>query len=446
MPIDDKTVEAIETQVKSFGENIKALGESTKRELGEMRALLDGKAGKDDAITAERLDKFTASIETKTQAIETGLGEIRADVDKVATAMNRTGGWANEEGAKDAKAAFEFAKTKMAKEGRLSIGAKVEPNEAEIKAWNEAFGLYMRRDDRSGNQAFQAALQTGSDPDGGYLVPTETSNRIITKVYETSPMRSLATVETISGKDLEVPRDEGEVGYGWVGETESRSETTTAQVGMSKIVAHEMYAAPRVTQAMLEDAGINIEAWLARKVGDKFGRVEASAFYTGTGVGQPRGILTYSAGTTNGTIEQVVSGAATDFTFDGLKDLVFSLKDGYERNASFQLNRLGVRNVSKLKDGEGRYLWEMSQKVGEPSTLLGYPVQRATDIAAPGAGALAAAFGDFREGYTIVDRLGISTIRDPLTAKPYVIFYSRRRVGGDVVNFEAIKLQKLAAS
>ncbi len=449
--IDAKTVEAIETQIKGFGDNIKALGDDTKRSLTEMRGLIDGMPKAADIVTSERIDKFAAEVETKQNAIETGLKDIRADVDKVATALNRSDvGWRDSDAGKEAKEALEFHRAKMAREGKLSVGAKVQPDTAAIRAWSDNFGLYMRRGAEQGphvlTDGFQAALQVGSDPDGGYLVPTETSTRVVERIYETSPMRQLAYVESISRTELEVPRDDDDIDCGWVGETQERPETDTPQTGVSKIVAHELYAAPRATQTMLEDAGIAIEPWLARKLGSKFGRVEASAFYTGDGVGKPRGILTYAAGTGAGQIEQVVSGAATDFTFDGLKDLVFSLEDGYDMNASFQLNRLGVRNVSKLKDGEGRYLWEMSQKVGEPSQLLGYPVRRATDIAAPGAGALAAAFGDFREAYTIVDRLGMATLRDPFTAKPYVIFYTRRRVGGAVVNFRAIKLQKLAAA
>jgi len=445
--IDNKTAEAITAEVTKLGDNVKAQGESLSRDVAAMRALIDESGKKADTVIEDRINKFAASIETKQNAIETGFNEVRADLDKIATAVNRTGGgWANDDAGKEAKAAFEFAKAKMAKEGRLSIGAKIEPNEAEIKAWNENFGLYARRDEKGGTAAFQAALQTGSDPDGGYLVPTEVSTRIVTRIFETSPMRQVAYVESISGKELEVPRDDDDIDCGWVGETEARPETGTPQVGISKIPAHEMYAMPAATQQMLEDAGVNIEAWLGRKIGSKFGRVEASGFYTGDGNGKPRGILTYAAGTSDGQIEQVVSGAATDFTFDGLKDLIFSLEDGYEAGASFMMHRLGVRNVSKLKDGEGRYLWEPSTKVGDPSTLLGYQLRRAVDMAQPGAGALAAAFGNFNEGYTIVDRLGISTLRDPYSSKPKVLFYSRKRVGGAVTNFRAIKLQKLAAA
>lgn len=444
--IDASTAQAIEAAIKKHGDNIQALSDSTKRELTEMRNLID-EGGKADAVREEKINKIAASVETAQNAVETGLKDIRADVDQIATAVNR-GDRADWRNGKDGgeEAAYQFRLAQMANNGTLKVGAKIEPNAAEITAWNESFGLYMRRDATGGAHAlapaFQAALQTGSDPDGGYLVPTEVSRRIIEKAYESSPMSEVAYTETIGGKELEIPRDEAEAGAGWVGETDARPETSTPTVGMSKIVAHEMYAAPRATQNMLEDAGIDIEAWLARKVGEKFGRLEASAFLTGDGVGKPRGLLTYAAGTGPGQIEQINSGGATDFSMDGLINAVFALKDPYEANASWMLNRLGIRNVAKLKDGEGRYLWDFGNVRDKPgrATLLGYPVRRATDIAAPGAGALMAAFGDFKQAYTIVRRLGVTTLRDPFTAKPYVVFYSRARVGGDVVNFEAVKL------
>ncbi len=448
--IDPKTFEAIEREVKNLSDNTKKLGDDTRGELKQMRDLIDEHGSKADAVAKERIEKFAASVETKTESLESGQKDIRADLDKIATALNRTGGgWKAEEEGQDA--AYQYKLAQMANAGTLKVGTDVVADEKAFAAWAENFSLYMRRDSTGAHvnkDGFQAALQTGSDPDGGYLIPTQTSQRIIQKAYESSPMRQLAFIETISGKELEVVRDEGEAGAGWVGETQDRSETGTPQIGLSKIVAHEMYASPKATQNMLEDAGINIEEWLARKVGEKFGRVEASAFLTGDGVGKPRGLLTYAAGATSGKIEQLNSLAAADFTFDGLKDTVFALKDAYEANASWMLNRLGVRNISKLKDLEGRYIWEMGNTKDKPgrSTLLGYPVFRATDIAAPGAGALMAAFGDFQQAYTIVDRLGITTLRDPFTAKPYVIFYSRRRVGGDVVNFEAVKLVVGSAS
>ncbi len=443
MTIDQTVIDQIARDIRAHGDNVKALDDSTRRELQEMRSVIDQHGKKADALVDERVNKFAASIETKTGALETGLKEVSAQAERIEAVLKRpNASWKGEEGTNEIKAAFDFHKIKMAKEGRLTIGAKVDPqatdNEA-YAAWAGAFATYLRRDER---HVPQAALSTGSDPDGGYLVPTTVSSRVITRVYETSPLRQYATVETIAGKELAIPRDEGEFGSGWVGETESRPETTTSQFGESKIMAHELYAAPRVTQSMVEDAGLDIEAWMANKVGDKFARAEATAFINGTGINQPRGLLTYASGTSNGQIERIVSGNGTAVTADGIKDLVYSLKDYYTANARFMMKRLTVRDVVKLKDGQNNYLWQMGDiKGGQPSTLEGYPVVRAEDFPTIGAGTLPIAFGDFRAAYTIIDRLGINVLRDPFTAKPYVIMYTRRRVGGDVVNFEAVKLQ-----
>jgi predicted phage gp36 major capsid-like protein len=278
-------------------------------------------------------------------------------------------------------------------------------------------------------------LQTGSDPDGGYLVPTEVSKRI-KKVYETSPMRSWPRRDH-RRQGTRGPRDEGEVGYrGWVGEQQARPETTTSQLGLSKIVAHEMYAAPRATQNMLEDAGIDIEGWLARKVGDKFGRIENTAFLTGDGVGKPRGLLTYAGGTNDGQIEQINSGSVGRLHLRRPDHLVYALKDPYAANADFLINRLGMRDISKLKDSQGRYLWEPSKAEGRARLAARLRSARGRH-AGPRRRRLIGGLRRLQEAYTIVDRLGITTLRDPFTAKPYVIFYTRTRTGGDVVNFEA---------
>jgi HK97 family phage major capsid protein len=444
--IDQSTIDQIARDIRSHSDNVKALDESTRRELQEMRSVIDQHGKRADALVDERVNKFAASIETKTGALETGLKEVSAQAERIEAVLKRpNAAWKGEEGGSEISAAFDFHRVKMAKEGRLAVGVKVDPQAADNEAynlWAQNFSTYLRRDERA---VPQAALSTGSDPDGGYLVPTTVSSRVINRVYETSPLRQYATVETISGKELVIPRDEGEFGSGWVGETESRPETTTSQVGESKIMAHELYAAPRVTQSMIEDAGLDIESWMGNKVGDKFARAEATAFINGTGINQPRGLLTYASGTANGQIERIVSGNATLVTADGIKDLVYSLKDYYTANARFMMKRLTVRDVVKLKDGQNNYLWQMGDiKGGQPSTLEGYPVVRAEDFPSIGAGTLPIAFGDFRAAYTIIDRLGINVLRDPFTAKPYVIMYTRRRVGGDVVNFEAVKLQVIS--
>lgn len=446
MTITAQVAEQITADIKKFGDDVKALNDNTQRELKAMRDEIDAAGKKVDPLVAEKIEKFAASVETKHLALEKGLQAVNDNFDRVEAVLKRPGaaaGWAGDEAVADAKAAFEFAKAKLANAGKLGINTKIEADEEAYAAYAESFAPYMRaRSDAAMSASVQAAMQTGSDPDGGYLVPKTVSSRIITKIYETSNLRALATVETIGGKELEIPRDEGEFGYGgWVGESTAPSETTTSQLGVSKIFAHEMFAEPRVTQNMLEDAGLDIEAWVANKVGEKMGRIEATAFFTGTGVNQPRGLLTYANGTTNGTIEQIVSGGATNIAADAIYNLVFSLKDYYTQNARFLMKRTTVRDVMKLKDGQGNYLWQMGDiKGGQPATILGFAVERCEDMPTVAASSLSVAFGDFKAAYTIVDRLGLTLLRDNLTAKPYVKFYNRRRVGGDVVNFEAVKL------
>lgn len=452
MTITAQVAEQITADIKKFGDDVKALNDNTQRELKAMRDEIDASGKKVDPLIDEKVNKFAASIEAKTNALETGLQAANDNLDKLDSVLKRpgaSGGWAGDEAAAEAKAAFEFAKAKLANSGKLGVNTKIESDPEAYAAYSEAFAPYMRaRSDAAMAAQFQAAMQTGSDPDGGYLVPSTMSTRMIQKIYETSNLRALATVETIGGKELEIPRDEGEFGYGgWVGETTAPSETTTSQLGVSKIFAHEMYAEPRVTQNMLEDAGLDIEAWVANKVGEKLGRIEATAFFTGDGVNKPRGLLTYANGTSNGTIEQIISGGATTVTADAIYNLVFSLKDFYTSNANFMMKRTTVRDVMKLKDGQGNYLWQMGDvRGGQPATLLSFPVVRAEDMPTLAASSLSVAFGDFRAAYTIVDRLGITLLRDNLTAKPYVKFYNRRRVGGDVVNFEAVKLMVTSAS
>lgn len=292
----------------------------------------------------------------------------------------------------------------------------------------------------------QKALSVNSDPDGGYFVSPAMSARVSTVLFETSPVRQVSTVETISTDSLEGFYDGDEASASWVSEEGTRSETDTPEIGKWYIPTHEIYAEPRATQKVLDDAARDLEAWLSSKVADKFARTENAAFVNGTGVGRPRGFLTYGAGTTRGTIEQIVTGAAANFTADGIIDLVYSLKSGYRQGAVHVMNRASVSEVRKLKGSDNNYLWQPGLAGGQPSTLLSYPIVEMEDMPDVGANALAAAFGNFRIAYTIVDRQGVRVLRDPYTAKPYVKLYTTKRVGGDVINFEALKIAKCATS
>jgi HK97 family phage major capsid protein len=231
----------------------------------------------------------------------------------------------------------------------------------------------------------------------------------------------------------------------WGDETTVRSaETTSATIGRNSIDTFEMYAQPQATQKLIDDSSIDIEQWIAEKVADKMARLEATAFISGDGTTKPKGILTYAAGTTFGQVQQLTTGASGAITADSLVQLYFSLKDEYARRASFLMHRTTVQAVRLLKEATtNQYLWQPGLSAGTPDTLLGVPVALAADMPTPAANSLSVAVGDFKRAYLIVDRVGIRTLRDPFTAKPFVKFYTTKRVGGKVVNTDAIKLLKL---
>ncbi len=311
----------------------------------------------------------------------------------------------------------------------------------------EAFCHYLRKGvEMNLAHLEQKALSVGSDPDGGYLVTAPISDRVIRTIFETSPMRQIASIATISSDSLELIEDYDEAGAGWVSETAARSDTDTPQLGKKSIPVHELYAQPKATQKLIDDSSVDVEAWLADKLADIFGRMENASFISGNGSGKPKGILTYAAGTSWGQIEQIESGTNGVITADGLVMLYYSLKESYATHAHFLMNRASVQAVRLIKEATtDQYLWQPGLALGAPDTLLGVPVIQAADMPAPATDSLSVAFGDFSQAYQIVDRTGIRVLRDPFTDKPFVKFYTTKRVGGDVTNFDAIKLLKLAA-
>lgn len=302
----------------------------------------------------------------------------------------------------------------------------------------------------------QKALSAGSDPDGGYLLPASTMGRVVSKLYEQSIMRQIASVQVISTNDIEGLIDNNEADAGWVSELGTRSDSNTPQLGKWRIEAFEMYAMPKASQRILDDAATDVEAWLAAKIADKFARVEGTAFWQGTGAGQPMGLASYSTAATAdssrawGVFEHVKTGTNGAFNattkLDVIQDLQGALKDAYLRNAQWVMRREVRTAARKLKEATNdRYLWEPGLQVGQPERLNGYPVRIDQYMPAVATDSLSLAFGDFAQAYQIVDRTGIRTLRDPFTAKPYVVFYSTKRTGGGALNFEAIKFAKFAA-
>ncbi len=363
----------------------------------------------------------------------------------------------------DAVAEVVELKNKIAALETMANGSKGSNNEdKEVKQKSEHFESFLKKgmshacdfsDFCEAKSIDIKSMSVGSEPNGGYLVIPQFDTIRKTREFETSPIRQIANVISISGNQLDIPVDEDQAtSGGWVGEVGARSESATPQVKKISIIAHEQYAMPYASQTILDDAGVNVEQWLGEKVADILGRTENTAFVSGNGVASPRGFLTYSAWASNGIyeynkIEQVNSGSATTVTTGGLIDLQNSLKEYYQPRAKWLMKRSTFGAVMKLVDGTGAYLFNraLDMNVGKPFSLLGSSLMFADDMPALGANALSVAYGDFQSGYQIVDRLGVRVLRDPFSAKPYVIFYTTKRVGGGVVNFEAIKIGKCAA-
>ncbi|MBO9097827.1 MULTISPECIES: phage major capsid protein [unclassified Rhizobium] len=323
---------------------------------------------------------------------------------------------------------------------------------AEHKA---AFETYIRRGDASGLREIEAkALSVGSNGDGGYLVPDQTDTEIGRRLSVVSPIRALATVRQVSGSVLKKPFTTQGLASGWVSETAARPQTTAPQLAELTFPTMELYSMPAATQALLDDAAVDIESWISSEVDIVFAEQEGTAFVTGDGVAKPKGFLAYpsvaDAGWSWGNLGYIATGAAGAFLTAGptdvLIDAVYALKAGHRQNGNFVMNRRSQATIRKFKDADGNYLWRAPSAAGQSASLMGFPITEAEDMPDIAADAPAIAFGDFRAGYLVVDRTGIRVLRDPYSAKPYVLFYTTKRVGGGVQDFEAIKLIKFSVS
>lgn len=329
---------------------------------------------------------------------------------------------------------------------------ELSPEAVEHKA---AFDAYVRRGDEAGLRELEAkAMSAGVGADGGYLVPDETDTEIGRRVSVVSPMRALSTVRTVSTAVLKKPFATTGLATGWVAETAARPQTNAPQLAELSFPTMELYAMPAATQALLDDAAVDIEAWIAGEVDIVFAEQEGDAFIRGDGINKPKGFLSYAAvadsAWTWGNLGYIAIGAAGAWKSTGpadtLVDLIYALKAGHRQNGTFMLNRKVQADIRKFKDADGNYMWRPPASAGQAATLMGFPVAEAEEMPDVAAGSLSIAFGDFRSGYLVVDRAGVRILRDPYSAKPYVLFYTTKRVGGGVQNFEAIKLVKFAVS
>jgi HK97 family phage major capsid protein len=310
----------------------------------------------------------------------------------------------------------------------------------------------LREANASGERArVQAALSVGDNSNGGFLAPVEWDRKVSRALVATSPLRRLCTVITTSTAGYSTLYTDDSFGSGWVGEVASRPDTTNAQFSSLTFMSGEIYAQPVVTQQLLDDSALNMEAWLAERVAFTFGQQEALAFLSGNGVNKPWGLLPHAEGGAaatrhpSGAIKLVNTGAASAITGDGFIDLVYSLPAPYRQGAVFLMNSATAAGLHKLKDGQGNYLWYNGYALGQPQTLLGYPIEIDENMPSVAAGNIPVVFGNFRIGYTINDRMGMRVLKDPYTSKPFVKLYCTKRVGGGVQDPNAFRFLRVSA-
>ncbi|WP_394091631.1 phage major capsid protein, partial [Xanthobacter albus] len=314
-----------------------------------------------------------------------------------------------------------------------------------------AFDTYVRHGEAGGLKALEAkALSSGSGVDGGYLVPVEVESEIGRRLSALSPIRAISTVRAIGGGTYRRPFMTSGPAAGWAAETAARPQTDGPVLAALDYPAMELYAMPAATQALLDDAQVNVEEWLAAEVETAFAEQEGAAFVSGDGVAKPKGFLAYDTAAESarafGKVGYVATGAPGAFPAAGAGDrlieLVYALKGGYRQNAAFVMNRRTQSAVRRLKDENGNYLWAPPPVAGQGASLMGFPLVESEDMPDIAADAFPIAFGDFRRFYLVVDRAGVRVLRDPFSAKPYVLFYTTKRVGGGIMDFDAAKLLK----
>lgn len=406
-----------------------AAGSANGELRGAMRDFLSAfesfKDANDQRLAAIEKKKDDVVLGDKVERINKALIEQKAALDRIALSAKRPHQGADAAGARDAD---------------------------ERKA---AIERYMRVGDASAILALQTkSLNATNDAEGGYLAPEPTERVIAAAVRDISPIRQIATVREIGSTVFKKPVSLGGGAAGWVGETGGRVETGTPTLSSIDFPTMELYAMPAASQTLLDDAVVDIEQWLADEVQGEFASQETDAFVNGDGVAKPKGFLSYAIAEDTvrgaGQIGYVASGAIGGFDAanpaDKILDLIYAPKQAYRSNGRFVLNRKTLSIVRKFKDADGNYLWQPSMQAGSPSTLFGYPVSEVEEMPDVGANSHAIAFGDFARGYLIVDRQGVKILRDPYSAKPYVLFYTTKRVGGGVQNFDAIKVLKFSAN
>lgn len=420
------------TEVKNTIDEIHSAFDAFKKKNDERLEQIE-KRGSEDTVTRDAVEKVNAEIT-----------DLKSKLDDMTKRMSRpgAGGGSGEETlpeAKDHQKAFNL----FLRQPDNDV-AKRQLQDAEEK-WRKA---KMQADGVK-------AVDTTSDTSGGYAVPELISRRIERELSEISPLRNLVDVQQAGSKDFKILVDTRGLTYGWVGETDTRTETNTPGLQEVAPTFGMIYAYPKATEESLDDMFFNVENWLASSIVEGFSEGEENAIVNGNGTKKPTGFLN---GTPTlevdgvrafGTLQYYRSGAAASFAgtdpVDPIISMVYGLKKGYRRNATFLMNKLTAGEVRKFKDGDGNYLWQPTITAGQPDSFLGYSVNESEEMPDVAADAFPIAFGDFKAGYVLADLVGFRLTRDEITTPGYVKWYARRRLGGKVKKSEAIKLLKIEA-
>ncbi|WP_242140862.1 phage major capsid protein [Sphingomonas sp. TREG-RG-20F-R18-01] len=376
----------------------------------------DIKAGKTDVVTTDKMAKINETLNDLQAAIDTQAKQIAAGN------LHGNGG-----------------------------------REISDPGYTTLFGSFMRDGTREQEEKLKseskvgvrAAMSEGSGTDGGYTAPIEWDRTVTERLKLISPIRAEATVQSISKAGFIKLFTDRTIGSGWVGETASRAATATPQFTALPFTPGEIYANAAASQDLLDDSEVNMETWLPGQIELEFSRQEGIAFVAGDGVNKPFGVLSYVTGGSAaarhpwGDIKTHGVKTAGQIDADSVSQIIYDLPAMYQPNAKFFMNRQTMSAVRLLKDSTGRYYWQPTYQVGQPSTLLGAPIVDVPDMPNIGAAAVPMLFGDMREAYLVIDRIGFRVLRDPYTNKPYIAFYCTKRVGGGVKNPDALKALQL---
>jgi HK97 family phage major capsid protein len=430
---------------------IKALFDGLRADLATLRT-------KHDEEMKEVKSKGSADVVVRDQVkrVEAGVDKLKGDIDTLFKKASRP------TIAGDAKSVELETKANLEVAAWIGADGDAAKGAAARVAYKAAFAKMVRRGRDALSPDEVKTLSVASAPDGGFYVEPQRADFIVQRLRETSRMRNIASVQTITAPSLKIPIDRDDVGFEWVGEQSTRNPTNTAQTGELEIPVHELSAMPKVTQNMLDDQGFDVEGWINQKIVDRFGRGENTAFVNGNGTSRPKGFLTGTPTTVAdaarpfGTLQYIFTGVSGAFATasptvspaDKMLDLIYAFNAGYRSSLTWTMNKTTLGAVRKFKDQQGNYIYDPRLSAnGVIDMVLGYPVEEFADLADfTVANAFAIALGDFKRGYLIVDKQGMRQLRDPYTDKPRVLFYTTKRVGGAVVDSDAIKLLKFGTS